>query len=480
MKKYTILFFLGLVSAFAFQPYSQVWLLPVTFSVLFYFINKIITFKKLFWLGFSFGAGIGAAGMFWLINALLIDVAQFGWLIPVIPIGFGLFFGLFYGGATALCCFSPLGVRRWLAFAGAFVLTEWVRSWICTGFPWNTLGGVWTACLPILQSASVIGVLGLSGVSILWFCSPYFLWHKKSIFALSALSFIVLFGMGYLRLLSAQDATVWGVKLRLVQANIPQTLKWDRSKSADNLMAHIRLSKQGDKVTHVLWPEAATPYLFETDHEARAMTISALSQGATLITGALRQVGQAYANSALVINDMGQTLASYDKSHLVPFGEYVPLRGILPWDKFVPISSDLQAGSGVKTIPIPNAPPAGILICYEIIFSGAATDKNNRPQWLINPTNDGWYGLSAGPYQHLAAAQLRAVEEGLPVVRVAGSGISAVINPFGRIVKSLPLGEQGVLDSPLPRALSPTLFHPTIPWVCGLLLIVVNVKKRKK
>lgn len=478
MKKhiYGILLTVGGLSALGFQPYSLIPVLCMTFSVLFGILNRCVT-KKQFWMtGFCFGAGLGACALFWVTNALMIDANAFGWAIPLVPIGFGLFFGVFYGTATLLCYKAPSGWGKLCAFAGALTVMEWARSWIFTGFPWNTLGAVWTAFPPVLQSAAVGGVFGLTFISVFWFCSPVFLFQKRWMsFGVLAVSFVLIAGAGAIRLATAEKAVIWGVTVRLVQPNIPQTLKWDADSAEDNLMQHIRLSKSkgADKITHVIWSEAATPFILNQDEAARAMTISALHQEETLITGSLRRVDEAHlSNSVLVINDVGQIVSYYDKSHLVPFGEYVPFRNILPMEKLVPIASDFKAGAGPKTIRIPGAPPAGLLVCYEIIFPGRVADSRHRPDWLINVTNDGWYGISAGPYQHLAAAQLRAAEEGLPVVRVAGSGISAVIDPYGRIVKSLPLGVKGVLDSAVPQKIAPpfyTFYHNGFALLAALM-----------
>ena len=346
-----------------------------------------------------------------------------------------------------------------MLFAGLFTIFEWIRSWFFTGFPWNLIGSVWTAYLPILQTSSVIGVYGLTLFSLIWFCIPFLIYKKQYPLAVfSTLSFILMLSFGMLRLYEIKPEYVWGVQLRLVQPNIQQTLKWDENEAEENFMKHIRLSKSAgnEKITHILWSETAIPYLLDVEDEARAMTMMALNQDATLITGAMRLADREkkqLANSIFVLNDLGQIISFYDKSHLVPFGEYVPFRGILPIDKIVPIPSDLKEGNGVQTVRIPNAPPAGMLVCYEIIFPSKVVDKKYRPSWLINATNDGWYGISAGPYQHLASAQMRAVEEGLPVIRVAGTGISAVIYPWGEIMDSLPLNTSGVLDAKLPKSL---------------------------
>lgn len=459
---YMLLLMMGGLSAVGFQPWSWIFVLCVTFSTLFGALNRCETKKQFLMTGFCFGFGLGACSLFWVTNALFLDADAFGWAVPLVPLGFGLLFGVFYGSATLLCCKATPGWGRLCAFAGALTGLEWVRSWIFTGFPWNTLGAVWTAFPPVLQSAAVGGVFGLTFISVFWFCSPLFLVQKRWLsFGALAVSFVLMTGAGAIRLATAEKAIIWGVTVRLVQPSIPQTLKWDADSAEENLMQHIRLSKSkgADAVTHVIWSEAATPFILNQDDAARAMTISALHQEETLITGSLRRVDETHlSNSVLVLNDVGQIVSYYDKSHLVPFGEYVPFRNILPMEKLVPIASDFKAGPGPRTIRIPGAPPAGLLVCYEIIFPGRVVDEKHRPDWLINVTNDGWYGNSAGPYQHLAAAQLRAAEEGLPVVRAAGSGISAVIDPYGRIVKSLPLGIKGVLDSAVPQKITPPFY----------------------
>ena len=164
-------------------------------------------------------------------------------------------------------------------------------------------------------------------------------------------------------------------------------------------------------------------------------------------------------NSLVVLNDKGEIVATYDKSHLVPFGEYMPFRGILPVDKIAPSIGDFSSGPGPRTVDLPGVPPVSPLICYEAIFPGAVIDETARPQWLLNVTNDAWYGFTSGPFQHLAIARTRAVEEGLPLIRVANNGVSAIVDPYGRVLRHLELDSIGVLDSTLPRALSPTLYE---------------------
>jgi len=494
MKKYDhfLLILLGGLSALAFVPTSYIFILLVTYPLFFMYLNNAKNKKQLFFAGFSFGLGLGACSMLWLINALLIDAGAFAQLSPLIPLGFGLFFGLFFAFPALFCILANSISSKILIFCGVFTIFEWIRSWIFTGFPWNLTGSVWVKFLPVLQSASVFGVYGLTLFSLFWFSTPFLLIKKQYKTAvISITSFVVICLLGALRLYQITPEYVWGINLRLVQPNIEQTLKWNKDKAEENFMKHINLSKKAghEKITHVLWSESASPFLLDIDNQARAMTMMALNQGSVLVTGSMRLADtqkQQVANSIFVINDLGEIQSYYDKSHLVPFGEYVPLRGLLPFEKIVPIASDLKAGTGPKTVRIQNAPPAGMLVCYEIIFPHQVVENNDvkpRPQWLINLTNDGWYGVSAGPYQHLASAQMRAVEEGLPIVRVAGTGISAVIYPWGQIMSSLPLDSQGVLDSKLPKPLPPPLYARLgncIPLFLSLLFIAFGLYFHKK
>ncbi|MGN0919471.1 MAG: apolipoprotein N-acyltransferase [Alphaproteobacteria bacterium] len=465
-QKYTLTFFLGALTTLGFAPYFWWPVVLITTAFLFYQINQA-RWREALALGFWFGAGLGAISMHWLTNALMIDGGQFWFFCPLVWLGFGLFFGLYWGAPSAIAAFYPSGVRRWLAFTGAFVLLEWVRSWLLTGFPWNPIGNIWDYTA-VLQMASVIGVYGLSDLTLLTF-TAFGLGLKKKVPWMMAGVFMICVGLGALRLMEADTAHVWGTHLRIVQPNIPQTLKWNAAKAHENTEKIIRLSKENSRnITHILWPETAVPYLLDVQEEERLNLMHALPQGSVLITGAMRETDPAYhtvANSIFILDDLTDIHGIYDKAHLVPFGEYMPFRDYLPLQKIVPIAADMTPGSGVMTKPILNTLPASLLVCYEVIFSGQVVDKKNRPAWLFNATNDGWYGLSNGPYQHLAMTRMRAVEEGLPLVRAANTGISALIDPYGRIIKSLPLGTEGVIDGDLPMALPPTLYAQCGVWI---------------
>jgi len=265
--------------------------------------------------------------------------------------------------------------------------------------------------------------------------------------------------------------------LRLVQPSIPQTMRNDPAADAANFRRMLALtsSPAASPPKLVLWPEAAAPSFLGRDPPARAAIAAAMPANADALVGTVRTDPPPLRpehvwNGLDAIDAKGDILASYDKSHLVPFGEYVPLRGILPIEKITPGTIDFSAGPGPRTIALPGVPPFSALICYEAIFPGAVVDPNDRPDWLLNITNDAWYGFTSGPFQHLAAARVRAVEEGLPLVRDGNNGVSAVVNAYGRVLQRLDLDDVGVLDAQLPAKLAPTLYSRIGDWGFAALL----------
>jgi apolipoprotein N-acyltransferase len=448
-----------------------------------------------------FGAGHFLVGVHWIAEPFLVNAARHGWLIPFALAGMAGGLALFpalTGLITALLSrrFALAGVARALTFAALWVLLEWVRSWLFTGFPWNLIGYIWVGTPAVMQAAAYAGIFGISLLTVVAAAMPAVL-GSASGRGVGSLVAVLIFTValpaaiwtgGTMRLGNAPvydrgdtNAMVPGVRLRLVQANIPQRQKWQPQLRAGHLQRHIALSRQitSDPPTHVIWPETAAPFFLVNDDVARAAVATAAPRDGVLITGAPRRSSDngdgRFWNAAHGITGDGQIVASYDKAHLVPFGEYVPLRGVLPLDKLVPGQGDFTAGAGRQTIAFPGLPPVSPLICYEAIFPGAAARPDDRPGWLLNLTNDAWFGTFAGPQQHFAIASIRAVEEGLPLVRAANTGISAVVDPYGRPVAMLGLGVEGVIDSGLPRALENS--PPYARWgnaiPAGLLAIVV-------
>jgi apolipoprotein N-acyltransferase len=288
----------------------------------------------------------------------------------------------------------------------------------------------------------------------------------------------------------ADDGVVPGVHLRLVQPDIPQSLKWDPALRERHFQRTLELTRAPgfSGRTHIIWPETATPFAMAGDAARRLAIASAVPSGGLLITGAPRvevEPGRPIRvwNSLHAIDGGGAIVATYDKFHLVPFGEYVPFRRILGFINLIPGAVDFTAGPGPRTLAPPGLPRLSPLICYEAIFPAHVLDSADRPGWLLNLTNDAWFGLSSGPYQHFAAARFRAVEEGLPLVRAANNGISAIVDAYGRVVVELGLGRSGVLDGDLPRALPRTpyaRFGDAIVLAIGLVLLAPAALRRRR
>lgn len=497
---------LGGLAAAAMPPVGMVVALVPAFTGLLWLVNGA-GWKRALWLGWMFGLGHFAAGLYWVAHAFYVEAALYGWLAPFAVLGLAAGMALFPALAAAAAeeLGHQLGLRRWaaaLALAAFWTLGEWLRGALFTGFPWNLIGTVWVAADAVLQSASWLGVFGLGLVTVAAAALPATLadgadWRARCV-AMSGLALVaVLAAAGWARLADADAGEVAGVRLRLVQPNIAQHLKW----RADLKIGHVRrlidMSRRppaqgpdsGLAPTHVIWPETAVPFNLAGDRPLQKVLGGAAPAGGLLIAGAPRAAGapgagQQLWNSAHALTPAGVIVATYDKQHLVPFGEYLPFRdllgGILGLSKLTAGRLDFSPGTGPRILELPGLPPAAFLICYEVIFPGEvpghAAAGRRRPGWLLNLTNDAWFGISAGPYQHLAAARLRAVEQGLALVRVANTGISAVIDGYGRLRAELPLGQTGVVDAGLPKALAETpfaRFGRAATWVAILAALAI-------
>lgn len=429
--------------------------------------------------GWSLGFGYFVISLYWVGVAFLVDAEQYALMMPigvaVLPAGLALLWGL--ASAAVMPLWQASGLSRAILLAVALAVGEWLRGYVLTGFPWNAPGYVAGALDGLAQAAALIGVHGLSFLMLLWAAVAAVLVTERlpRRAFLAALGVLALAPMawaaGTWRLANADDAAVPGVLLRIVQPNIPQSDKWRAERRDEIIKTYEQLSRAAgaDRVTHIVWPESALPVLVDETGVLRARLARLLPDNALLLLGALRREpaepadtpGWRVFNSILAMNASGETVARYDKWRLVPFGEYLPLAGVLEplgLRKLVPIPLAFSSGNGPATLSIDGTPPFAPLVCYEAIFPRSLIDRQTRPEWLLNLTNDGWFGMTAGPYQHLEQARFRAIEEGLPLVRAANTGISAVIDPYGRIMQSLPLGVSGVLDAALPRPLSPTLY----------------------
>lgn len=427
-------------------------------------------------LGWFFGWGYFVAGLYWLSNALLVDAQAFWWLIPPSFLGLPAILALFIAIPFVItAAFSPKrGSPNIILFASLWVMAEWVRGHVFTGFPWNLMGYTWGGINEMAQLASVGGVYLLSFLTLLLALSWEWVWRpslkRKLRCALIMFLGILCWGWGRERLAHPDLSAQAPFAIRLIQPNILQTLKWDPERREENFQKLIRLTIQPTTfpLKAVIWPESALSFVLEYAPFHRRLIGEALPSGALLFTGGLRTTPQGVLpfrvwNSLLVLDDRGEVLAYSDKSHLVPFGEYLPWRQILDalfghnvLKKITAGNLDYTPGEGPRCISLPTDLPSFTgLVCYEVIFPGAILHPTQeRPGWIVNVTNDAWYGDSTGPYQHLETAHFRAIEEGIPLVRVANSGVSAVFDAYGRTRGTLPLNTEGFLDLTLPPPLA--------------------------
>ncbi|MDG2242602.1 MAG: apolipoprotein N-acyltransferase [Rhodospirillaceae bacterium] len=487
LRRAFLAFSFGAMTTTAMPPWHLWPILWITLPALLVLFETAKTKRSLFVASWAFGFGHFATSFAWIGNAFFVDSETFAALaapaIGGLAAGFGLYIGCV---ALIIRVLLPRPEDDWpaiktvrsiclvIAFAAVWALVEWWRGWFLTGLPWNPIGSVWVAALEVLQGASLVGVYGMSLFTVLAACASsilFFSGSRRMSFVVIAICHLPLIGLtawGTTRL-SADEATyVPNVVLRLVQPNIAQIDKWRPGMREGHVLEQVRMStKDAAKVTHVLWAETAVPFPLNQAPGALAAAAKAAPENGYVLTGAVRILGnrvdRQVFNSFFAITPNGTVAAIYDKTHLVPFGEYMPLQNIIPLPQLTG-GTGFTVGSGLTSITLPGLPAFSPLICYEVIFPGAVTGGNKRPAWLFNLTNDAWFGGSSGPHQHLAAAQLRAAEEGLPVVRVANTGISAVVDSYGRVIGRITLGEKGILDSQLPGHLPATLFSRFGHW----------------
>lgn len=486
----------GAAAAAALPPFHLIPILFPAFVVLFLLLDSV----RRGWCGgiagWAFGFGYFAAGLYWVGHAFLVDAERFGWVMPFAVAGLAAGMALFPALACAVT--SRIGWRGLpglFVFAAAWLISEWLRSWVLTGFPWNLLGTVWTFDPAPLQAAAVAGVWGLSVLTLLAATAPALLFVERGIaggklrtalVGMFVLLPALVWAGGAVRLAAAPDSaedSVEGIRLRIVQPAIKQNEKWKADLRQRHLVRQMEMSAgEGfGEITHVIWAETAVPFLLSSEPQLQKALSDVVPEDGLLVTGAPRRSqgpeGSRLWNSLHALDASGAIAATYDKFHLVPFGEYVPLRWLLGFAKLTVGSNDFQAGPGLQTMTLSGLPPVSPLICYEVIFPGevaASHGSGRRPQWLLNLTNDAWFGDSTGPHQHFASARLRAVEEGLPLVRAANNGISAVTDAYGRVLKKLPLNEIGIIDSPLPRPTrAMTVFAQLGNWTVAILLIAL-------
>lgn len=478
----------GALSSLAMAPYNLWPILAITFPVFVWLLDGTGSGRSglvsAFASGWWFGFGFFLAGLYWIGMAFLVEADRFAWLLPVAVMGLPAYLAFFtgFGAVIARFLWTP-GPSRIFAFALGLGSMEWLRGHVLTGFPWNSFGYALAAVPAFAQTACLIGLWGLTLIALAVFASPAVLSDKFEATkrpwlppAIAALVLAVLAAYGLHRLATIETGFVANVRLRIMQPNLPQDQKFQTAAKHAVMDRYISISdrasapgRQGIRdVTHLFWPESAFPFFLEQEADALARIADLLHGGAVLITGAARlEEARPGSNEARVYNSIrvvgsdGAISATYDKVHLVPFGEYLPFQNLLEsigLEQLTRVRGGFSAGPRLRTLSIPGLPPAAPLVCYEAIFPGDVIPEGPRPSWMLNVSNDAWFGLTPGPYQHFLQARLRTIEEGLPLVRATNNGISAVIDPLGRIVNMLPLGQEGVLDAPLPLPIEPPFY----------------------
>jgi len=495
-------FLAGTAGSLAFAPFNFVPVLFISFTLLTWLLDGVSaatgwrSWRAAAAVGWWFGFGFFLSGLYWVGFALSVDAESFGHFIPVAVLALPAGLALFCAAATLLARLGwSTGPARILMLALSWSLLEWLRGHIFTGFPWNLTGYAWASdfapWLAMMQNASLIGVYGLSLITVMLASLPALFADREGprwLVMLPLLGGLLLLlgmaGYGAGRLGAAVMEDVAGVRLRIVQPNIAQAAKWQPDQRAAIFRKLVELSAQpsANPPSHVIWPEAATPFFLLQSEAALGQISQLVPPTGAVITGTPRLGTPSGANDApihnsvVVVDGDGNVPAFYDKAHLVPFGEYLPFPEIFAAIGLKKLTVDLgsfASGAGPKTLSAPGLPPFSPLICYEAIFPGGAVDAENRPDWLLNVTNDAWFGDTSGPQQHMAQARMRAVEQGLPLVRAANTGISGVFNAYGQRQASLALNQEGIIDSPLPKALPATLYADAGNFVYGALYFLI-------
>ncbi|TPW28329.1 apolipoprotein N-acyltransferase [Pararhizobium mangrovi] len=470
----------GAFAVFALAPFDFPAAPFVSFAVLVWLIDgasgrdgagPIGRLVPSFWIGWWFGFGYFLAGLWWVGSALLVEADQFAWALPIAVLGLPALLAFFYAFATLLArCFWSDGLGRVAALAFAFGLAEWLRTFVLTGFPWNAIGYAAMPVPTMMQSAHLVGLLTLNALAVFVYAVPASIATRRGAvpaLALAGILVVAHIGYGAWVLADAPAVERSGPRsrpvFRIVQPSVNQAARMTNDESRRIFETYLRLSalppeKGRPRPDYIVWPETALPFLLSRAPGALDRIGDMLKDGQTLITGAVREAGPdaygqpRYANTIDVIDDTGKLVAHADKVHLVPFGEYMPFEHTLERLGVSPVAmpGGFTAGKHRTTLRLSDTLVALPLVCYEIIFPGPIRATGPAPDFLLNVTNDAWYGDTTGPPQHLRQARLRAVETGLPLVRAGNNGISVVTDGYGRVVAGMRLDATGILDATLP------------------------------
>lgn len=432
--------------------------------------------------GWAFGAGWFAHALSWIVEPFLVDPDRYAWMAPFALIFMAGGLALFWGAAFWLAYRAGRGPDgRVAALVIALSLAEFGRAYLLTGFPWAAFAQVWVGT-PADQLLAWIGPQGLALATLIAAAGPGWALARRASargWALSALP-AALFAVAALAAgIGRTDLPAGtGVTVRVVQPNAPQHQKWDPAYMPIFFNRQIELTAAGPRPDLIVWPESAVPVVLDQAAPALAR-IAEAARGAEVVLGIQRFQGWRIYNSLIRLDGKGEVAGLYDKHHLVPFGEYVPLGDLAAQAGIYGFAA--QEGQGYSAGPGPRVLDFGALgkalplICYEAVFPQDVNGAPERPGFLLQLTNDAWFGTRAGPYQHLAQARMRAIEQGLPMVRAANTGISALIGPRGQLLRSIPLGQAGYADGVLPAPLPPTLYAGFGDWPVFLLLLLAGI-----
>lgn len=504
-NRYDTAFLLGGLLTLALPPLG---LFPVFFLVIpaqMWLTAHARNARAAFLTGWAFGGGYFILGLYWLGIAFSEMYDDIPWFLPFVVFGIPLYIALHYALASwAAFFFRRNNLAYALATAVFFFWAEYVRGHYPGNFPWNIPGSTWYHVLPVLQSLAVFGIYGLTFMTLLWATLPFLALRKgggageRSFLVLAALSFLVAMGWGAVRLLSSPTVLRTEVAVQILQ---PDVTREEKIEASDDRKA-LPFARQMDlmrryppvpaPVTLSVWPETVFDVSPAVAGKYYARIAELLPAGGYAAFGVHRTVAHKgkrdIYNSLVVIDRAGQVLATHDKTALAPWGEYVPLEAFLqktPLRKYFSSILRLTAGKGPQTFRIGNLPPFSPVICFESAFSGAVLPEGDRPDFLLFVADDAWSAGSVGPFQHFGFTRLRAIEEGLPALRAANIGVSAVFDPYGRELRRLDMHETGVMNTPLPAAAEPTVFsrfgdRPLLGGVVLLTMILLLVGRRRK
>ncbi len=495
----------GALGALALPPFGVFATLFLSFTLLVWLVDGCTAkpgggffsrFMPAFVIGWCFGLGYFVAGLWWLGNALLLEADEFAWALPLAILGLPAFLALFYGFAVAAAnMIWSDGAGRIAALAAAFGFSEWLRSFLATGFPWNAIGYGIMPIPVMMQSAHLLGLFGVTTLAVFIFASPALIGTKKGMWpglAVAALLLAGHFAYGFYRLQTPVETPADALTVRIVQPSIDQSRKMLNADRAEIFAEHLRLTAlppdEGKKRSDIIvWPETSVPFILTQNPGALEEIAKTLEDGQVLLTGAVRMEDAGagrpprYYNSVYAIDSQGEIIGATDKVHLTPFGEYVPFEEVMRQfgiDNVISLPGGFSAAASRTPLTLPSGKSLYPLICYEIIFPGEMTPGLAGAAAILNVTNDGWFGDTPGPYQHFLQARVRAVETGVPVIRGANTGISAVIDPYGRIIGGLDYGRIGIVDATLSGRASDVLtygIHRTYFWLIFSILMIAAV-----